>query len=243
MSFQLIAIKILPSCAPGIRKCLEEDRLYSMSKAYAGDKDNPYLLIKKPTRLDRPALQELYNIPRDDNGDLAISVSAIVGKNGDGKSTFLEVNNLCLKDGRPDNDRQLMSFGGNIHDLLRLPFFMSNGTIGDYAQNTINKAIVILKFHEFLSGDFKTAEDFLVQHEDIAPHTAFLPRVDGRLDFKLFLLKYDKQYIYDLISTIDEPIARQSMMRLYDQVFGTEMYKVQRMAYLENELQRLKQQR
>ena len=50
---------------------------------------------------------------------------------------------LCIENGI-QVDLKFQTFGANIHDLLRHPFFMKNGTIGDYAQKIINEIIVLL---------------------------------------------------------------------------------------------------
>lgn len=49
------------------------------------------------------------------------------------------------EDGRPlANVRQLLTFGGNIHDLLANSFFLSNGFIGEFAKEKIQEVIIQL---------------------------------------------------------------------------------------------------
>lgn len=56
------------------------------------------------------------------------------------------------KDGDPasDDTTRIQTFGGNIHDILRDPFFLKNGVVGEIAKETINytiKEIENLRFH------------------------------------------------------------------------------------------------
>lgn len=85
--FRLLAVRILPECAPYIRKCLAENEFYYLNNDYKISEDGN--LIERRSEFVPPIRDDFFqtgeeNTPR-------INISAIVGKNGDGKSTIVEV--------------------------------------------------------------------------------------------------------------------------------------------------------
>lgn len=82
--FKILAVKILPGCVSHIRKVLYEDRWYLFYKDYEVTQDGKWL---KP--------KDVKSVPTDfyqvSGTSLSISISAIVGKNGDGKSSLVEL--------------------------------------------------------------------------------------------------------------------------------------------------------
>ena len=90
----LIAIRPLQGCAEYIRKCLQAGNFYYFCDQFDISKDGEV----KRNRDRRPVIPDLYRI---NGGHTHISLSAIVGKNGDGKSTIVElmlrlINNYAL---------------------------------------------------------------------------------------------------------------------------------------------------
>ena len=77
-NFKLISIKPLPKCNKQYLKTLKEDELYIFDKAYTIDDEG----IKVNKKIDL-SLFDLKN--------LNININAIVGKNGTGKSTIVEL--------------------------------------------------------------------------------------------------------------------------------------------------------
>ena len=77
-SFSIVALQLLPDCSKHIRKVLQED-WYFFTQKYHLDPDTKY-----------PSRNPDYKRP-DDFFDPKISISAIVGKNGCGKSTIVEI--------------------------------------------------------------------------------------------------------------------------------------------------------
>lgn len=76
-SFSIIALQLLEGCAGHIRKVLKEEWYFFTQKYHIKDATYP---VRNPS----------YKFP-DDFFDSKISISAIVGKNGCGKSTIVEV--------------------------------------------------------------------------------------------------------------------------------------------------------
>lgn len=93
MSFKIIALEILEGCDNKHSKLLEKNKLYYFYNDYS-------------IKADKIAVKENFNIYSflDDaqQSDLTINISAIVGKNGMGKSTIVEfiikaINNLFYR--------------------------------------------------------------------------------------------------------------------------------------------------
>ena len=130
---------------------------------------------------------------------------------------------LCLENGI-QVDLRFQTFGANIHDLLRHPFFMKNGTIGDYAQKIINEIIVSLSVYDakkkvgnepFDMVRFKNENPELIKHMD------FLPTGDdGSLDEHDFDILFSRCSLKEAIGLLDEPIMRDALIREYERIFS-----------------------
>jgi energy-coupling factor transporter ATP-binding protein EcfA2 len=86
MSFKLLAIRPLEGCNPKFLKNLEEERIYQFYNDYT------YVLDKE--RKEVISIEKLeQSVPENFFGDenININVSAIVGKNGSGKSSLVEL--------------------------------------------------------------------------------------------------------------------------------------------------------
>lgn len=82
--FKILAVKILPGCSSRIRKVLYENKWYLFYKDYEVTQDGKWLKTK-----------DVKSVPNDfyhvSDTSPNISISAIVGKNGDGKSSLIEL--------------------------------------------------------------------------------------------------------------------------------------------------------
>ena len=121
----LIAIRPLQGCAEYIRKCLQAGNFYYFCDQFDISKDGEV----KRNRDRRPVIPDLYRI---NGGHTHISLSAIVGKNGDGKSTIVElmlrlINNyaLCVKDLTHEDVNPTVVVKGVVAEL----YFRINETI------------------------------------------------------------------------------------------------------------------
>ncbi|MDR6967484.1 hypothetical protein J2X31_001495 [Flavobacterium arsenatis] len=88
MSFKLLAIRPLDGCNPKFLKNLEENQIYQFYndyRFYFEDEDDSKDVIKIE-KLEQSVPENFYG---DD--DIKINVSAIVGKNGSGKSSLVEL--------------------------------------------------------------------------------------------------------------------------------------------------------
>lgn len=87
MGFRLIAVRPLSDCNPAFRRVLQPDCLYQFYHDYTfkfADKDNKGDVVSIDYAASVP--EDLYNVK-----GTPVSISAVVGKNGSGKSTILEL--------------------------------------------------------------------------------------------------------------------------------------------------------
>lgn len=97
-SFKLIAIRPLKNCDERFLKNLNPDYIYKFHNNYIFldknrkeiNNDSDVYYVKTKTN----NFSELYNIKTNDDHQIEINISAIVGKNGSGKSSLLELHYL-----------------------------------------------------------------------------------------------------------------------------------------------------
>lgn len=153
-------------------------------------------------------------------------------------SDVISSNILCLKGGNIQKKDGFDTFGANIHDLLRQPFFMENGTIGDYAQTIINKTVAILKVWDGIKHKITNWKEYC--DDNIKNWDKYMPLTGCSIDIETFQAKYPESYVHDLISLIDEPLIRHSLLSQFERIFSDKDERTQRIAVLEQELKRLK---
>lgn len=91
MSFKLLAIRPLEDCNPKFLKNLEENRIYKFYNDYEFYIDG--IKAKDAQKGDITEIKFNQSVPENffGNDDLKINISAIVGKNGSGKSSLVEL--------------------------------------------------------------------------------------------------------------------------------------------------------
>ena len=149
---------------------------------------------------------------------------------------------------RKDNSevQRIPSFGANIHEMLKLSFFLERGTVGDFAQWTITRIAQCLRVHRWLNG--------------IETPPSFFPSLDGDLgeysfleDLKLFLrgggftkegfdIVYPSSVLLSQINLIEEPVVRRVLLDDYRRTFPDkkEEYKESMRALLQKQMDALK---
>lgn len=148
---------------------------------------------------------------------------------------------------RKDNSevQRIPSFGANIHEMLKLSFFLERGTVGDFAQWTITRIAQCLRVHRWLNG--------------IETPPSFFPSLDGDLgeysfleDLKLFLrgggftkegfdIVYPSSVLLSQINLIEEPVVRRVLLDDYRRTFPDkkEEYKESMRALLKKQMDAL----
>ena len=148
---------------------------------------------------------------------------------------------------RKDNSevQRIPSFGANIHEMLKLSFFLERGTVGDFAQWIITRIAQCLRVHRWLNG--------------IETPPSFFPSLDGDLgeysfleDLKLFLrgggftkdgfdIVYPSSVLLSQINLIEEPVVRRVLLDDYRRTFPDkkEEYKESMRALLQKQMDAL----
>ena len=92
MSFKLLAIRPLEGCNPKFLKNLEENRIYQFYNEYEfqDEKGNVIDTFGKDNYVEVNKIKHTPTVPDNLYGD-KINISAIVGKNGSGKSSLVEL--------------------------------------------------------------------------------------------------------------------------------------------------------
>ncbi|MFH6942586.1 hypothetical protein [Flavobacterium sp. FlaQc-50] len=117
MNFKIIALEILDGCTKRHSKNLQKNLIYYFYNQYLIDKNNGYDKI----RIDKSKNIDLFS--QDET--LKISISAIVGKNGSGKSTIIDliikgINNFAYqyRQQNPDKKIHQVDYVGGIDIII-----------------------------------------------------------------------------------------------------------------------------
>lgn len=87
-NFKLLAIRILDNCEPHIKKCLKTKEFYYLCNDYRIENDGAKIVFASSNL--KPLDEDFFWIDDNHTGP-RINLSAIVGMNGDGKSSLVEV--------------------------------------------------------------------------------------------------------------------------------------------------------
>lgn len=87
--FKILGIKILEGCYESVHKVLKVGETYLLFDYYQEDNGNENTL--KCAKTERGVENGLYNVTCDNGRETAVTVTGVVGQNGDGKSTFVEM--------------------------------------------------------------------------------------------------------------------------------------------------------
>lgn len=153
--FKLLAIRPLPGCAPYIQKCLKTGMMYYFCSDYIIE---PYSHIRRRSKNVKPLKEGFFSIPSTADGTAdelnkdtgpTVSVSAVVGMNGDGKSTLVElmmrlINNCAISyDLRVSKDN-LRRVEGNKAEL----YYLIDNSVYRMAEEEKDKKTLIWKVVE-----------------------------------------------------------------------------------------------
>ena len=87
--FKLLAIRVLPECAQYIRKCLVENRFYYLNNDFRISENGMMITRRSSNIAQLPA--NFFSLSEKQSKGVRMNFSAIVGMNGDGKSSLVEL--------------------------------------------------------------------------------------------------------------------------------------------------------
>ena len=89
LDFKLIAVRVLPGCVQHILKCLVENHFYYLNNDYRISEDAK--LITRRSSNIAPLSASFFSLSEKQSKGVRLNFSAIVGMNGDGKSSLVEL--------------------------------------------------------------------------------------------------------------------------------------------------------
>lgn len=141
-NFRIIGLRILKGCDHHIHKVLKEDTTYFF---FSGYKDAGKDFIERTDSVKPSAPSNLYGVTMSNSQKVNVEISAIVGKNGDGKSTILEVmlrvlNNFAVAHGYASIHESLCTvnvlaaclyyeYDGDIYTIKCVPSLQKGNTL------------------------------------------------------------------------------------------------------------------
>lgn len=159
-------------------------------------------------------------------------------------------NVLALRKEKNEKEVDLKTFGANIHDMLKDSFFLSNGSVGYFAQWEVGHIMACLKVHEWaLQEEVDTTHCPFIGENDsyefLERYT--YPNSDSKerlFSYKYFCLDLSDKQLLLRINLIDEPVLRKVLLEEFCDIFPlhTNDIKAQRIAELEQELAKLKKE-
>lgn len=125
------------------------------------------------------------------------------------------------KDG--DDVSKIPCFASNIHDMLKLSFFLKHGTAGDLATWTTARITKCLRIYRWIN-EIEPAPAFFTSLQDIPEEYAFIEDFKSLTNLPQFS-KEGFQYVYSLevllsqINLIGEPVIRRVLLDDYKRTF------------------------
>ena len=132
-------------------------------------------------------------------------------------------NVLTLRKRRQDIDK-IDCFGANIHEMLRNTFFLSNGTIGDFATWLIKRVAQCLRVHRWQSGAEIPLTFFPSLKGEIPDDFNFIENFKQLLDgsafnYDAFNEVYGKEKLLQIINMVEEPVVKRVLLDDYRRTF------------------------
>lgn len=138
-------------------------------------------------------------------------------------------------------------FASNIHEMLKLSFFLKHGTAGDLATWTTTRIAKCLRIHRWIN-EIEPAPAFFTSLQDIPEEYAFI-KTYKTLNSPLQFSKEGFQYVYSpevllsQINLIGEPVIRRVLLDEYKRTFpeNKEDYKESLKALLREQIKALEE--
>lgn len=138
-------------------------------------------------------------------------------------------------------------FASNIHEMLKLSFFLKHGTAGDLATWTTTRIAKCLRIYRWIN-EIEPAPAFFTSLQDIPEEYAFI-KTYKTLSSPLQFCKEGFQYVYSpevllsQINLIGEPVIRRVLLDEYKRTFPEkkEDYKESLKALLREQIKALEE--
>ena len=142
---------------------------------------------------------------------------------------------------------RIPSFGANIHEMLKLSFFLEKGTIGDFASWEISRIAQCLKVTRWINKH-EQAPSFFPSLEDVPEEYSFLEGFKTILNHNHFneegfRMVYSPEVLLSQINLIEEPVYRRALLEEYRRTFpdNTVDYRASMRLLLESQLAAFKE--
>lgn len=163
-SFRIIALRVLQGCDAKIRRALHEEETYFLYNDYEDEfnEDGLWKGIRNTENTKEKIASDFFKIPTKGNKikkTPIISVSAIVGKNGDGKSSLVElilriINNFGVENGFKIDQESL----AHVNGIEAILYYEIGGKL--YYIKCTHETVDTSFAHEYVD------KDKLKQHEE-----------------------------------------------------------------------------
>ncbi len=125
------------------------------------------------------------------------------------------------KDG--DDVSKIPCFAANIHEMLKLSFFLKHGTAGDLATWTTTRIAKCLRIHRWIN-EIEPTPAFFTSFQDIPEEYAFIEKyktLSANLQFSKegFKYVYSPEVLLSQINLIGEPVIRHVLLDDYKRTF------------------------
>lgn len=125
-NFKIIALRVLKGCPKHLCKALDPNKTYFFFEGYTNTRGGEF--IKKNEK--REETLRIYDVKGEGKRVIPVEVSAIVGKNGEGKSSMIElmirvINNFAYSNGYRNNQNSL----SYVNDLKAALFYEMDNRI------------------------------------------------------------------------------------------------------------------
>ena len=137
-------------------------------------------------------------------------------------SDIPSTNVLALKK-EGDETSKIPCFASNIHEMLKLSFFLKNGTAGDLAMWTTTRIAKCLRVYRWINK-LEPSPAFFPSLKDLQEEYAFLEEfktINNALQFSEegFQLVYPPEELLSQINLIGEPVIRRVLLDDYKRTF------------------------
>ena len=233
MSFKLIAIRPLSGCNDKFLKNLIPNQIYKFYNEYKFLDENEneitsnkdFVEIFKIIKNDNNVPEEFYH-----QGNIKINLSAIVGKNGSGKSSLVELiyvafYNLSIKaklitDIEVDHkkNRQLRKQVKHLEDVITsLQYDLSENQISQLTTEQIDEKESFIEFYSLLKNEQENKiRNKLIRREIVEKinlNIYFIQKDESDLEEKLVTICFEDDEIYYFESRINESVVKKSIKK------------------------------